>query len=161
MMVSVFPVGSLPAATLQEIYGFAFNGTYANPNGLVLGSDGAFYGTTASGGVGGYGSVFRVTANGALTDLVSFADTNGTSPQATLIQCPNGIFYGTTFFGGANGYGTVFQVTTNGTLTTLASFANTNGAYPVAPLVRATDGDLYGTTSGGAAVNPFMAPCFG
>ena len=63
----------------------SFNGTNgAHPlAGLVLGSDGNFYGTTANGGSSDYGTVFKVTTNGVLTSLVSFNGTNGENPSAT------------------------------------------------------------------------------
>ena len=41
--------------------------------GLVQGSDGNFYGTTADGGTNGdYGTVFKISTTGALTTLYSF-----------------------------------------------------------------------------------------
>ena len=129
----------LRAATLQEIYGFPSGVTAPNPNGLVQGSDGALYGTTANGGSAGYGTVFRITTNGALTPLASFADTNGSNPQAALVQGKDGAFYGTTFFGGSSGLGTVFRMTANGALSSLASFGYTNGAYPEACLAVGSD----------------------
>ena len=62
-----------------------------SPNGLVQGTDGSFYGTTRDYG-GGYtyaGTVFRMTAAGAVTVLHGFTsatDTDGASPRAPLIQ---------------------------------------------------------------------------
>ena len=102
------------------------NGSYT-VSGLVQGSDGNFYGTTAGGGTGGSatgggGTVFRMTPSGALTTLVSFNGANGNSPQAPLVQGSDGNFYGTTTYGGAGGLGTVFRVTPAGALTTLVSF---------------------------------------
>ena len=94
-----------------------------NPSaGLVQGSDGNFYGTTAGGGTGGGGTVFKMTAAGVLTPLVSFHGPDGNSPQAPLVQGSDGNFYGTTTYGGANGRGTVFRVPPAGVLTTLVSF---------------------------------------
>jgi uncharacterized repeat protein (TIGR03803 family) len=46
---------------LTSLYSFTGGNDGANPNGLVQGSDGSFYGTTSSGGVGGAGTVFRLT----------------------------------------------------------------------------------------------------
>ena len=50
----------------QVLYSFtATNGL--NPySSLVQGPDGNFYGTTSSGGSGGYGTVFKMTTNGVL-----------------------------------------------------------------------------------------------
>ncbi len=49
--------------------------------GADAGHDGNFYGTTSGGGSSGYGTVFRMTTNGTLTTLVSFASTNGAKPM--------------------------------------------------------------------------------
>jgi uncharacterized repeat protein (TIGR03803 family) len=123
---------------------------------LTLGPDGNFYDTTQPPfGLGGAGTVFRVTTNGTLTTLVNFYN-NGTipepgfDPEAGLALGPDGKLYGMTSQGGSNGYGTVFQVTTNGTLTTLANF--TNARHPAASLTLGPDGNFYGTTlDGGSA----------
>jgi uncharacterized repeat protein (TIGR03803 family) len=127
----------------------------ANPHtGLTLGNDGDFYGTTTSGGTnGGYGTMFKVTTNGLLTSLVSFANTNGAYPRALLTRGNDGNFYGTTYFGGSNSLGTVFRATTNGLFTLLVSFNNTNGANPVAGLALGSDGNFYGTTYSGGSSN--------
>jgi len=143
-----------PTGTLTTLYSFC-----AQPKctdgafpiaGLVLGTDGNFYGTTAYGGVNDDGTVFKVTSGGTLTTLHSFDLTDdGAYPYAGLVQATNGNFYGTTSYGGANAYGTVFEITPGGTLTTLHSFDDTDGAYPEATLVQATNGNFYGTTEYG------------
>ncbi|HXR04337.1 MAG TPA: choice-of-anchor tandem repeat GloVer-containing protein [Verrucomicrobiae bacterium] len=124
--------------------------------GLVRGSDGYFYGTTQYGGTNGwYGTVFKISTNGALTTLYSFTGGNdGANPQAGLVQGGGGNFYGTTTpsswgYGGP-GFGTVFKISTNGMLTTLYSFTYGNdGAGPCGTLVQGSDGYFYGTTQGG------------
>ena len=146
-----------PSGVLKTLV--KFNGSNGgNPAaGLVQGSDGNFYGTTAIGGNlslnegYGFGAVFKMTPAGTLTTLVSFNLANGYNPSAGLVQGSDGNFYGTTDGGGAGGGGTVFQVTTNRVLTTLVSFNGTNGSYPVAGLVQGSDGNLYGTTEFGGA----------
>jgi uncharacterized repeat protein (TIGR03803 family) len=119
----------------------------------IQGTDGYFYGTTWGGGSGGYGTVFRVTTNGALTTLASFYNTNGAVPQAGLTLGTDGNFYGTTTgYYNSGGYGSVFRVTANGALTTLVYFGGTNGANPAAAaLTLGTDGSFYGTTSKGGS----------
>jgi uncharacterized repeat protein (TIGR03803 family) len=121
---------------------------------LVLGMDGNFYGTTQSGGTnGGYGTVFKITASGALTTLHSFDAADGAAPYGSLVLAINGDFYGTTNVGGGFGGGNVFKITPGGTLTTLYTFCSqggcADGQYPVGPLIEGSDGNIYGTTHAG------------
>jgi uncharacterized repeat protein (TIGR03803 family) len=127
-----------------------FNGTDGNlPYAeLVQATNGRLYGTTEEGGANGLGTVFEITANGALTTILSFNDVNGATPVAALVEGKNAL-YGTTYYGGASGDGTVFQITAGGILTTLHSFDIADGESPYAALVRATDGTFYGTTFDG------------
>ncbi len=161
-----------PTGTLNSLHRFDMtDGAYPYA-GLVLGTDGDFYGTTAEGGgfaCGlsiGCGLVFKITPRGEVTTIYSFCSeatcTDGDYPTGTLVQAPNGNFYGTTASGGVNcvsegGCGTVFEVTASGILTTLYSFcAQPNcidGEGPRGALVQATDGSFYGTTYIGGANN--------
>ena len=116
--------------------------------GLVQASDGNLYGTTSEGGTNGYGVVFRMATNGALTPLYSFTNGGmGAYPDAALVQANDGNLYGTTQDGGTNNYGAIFRITTNGVLTPLYSFTDGHdGAFPESALVQAPDGNFYGTT---------------
>jgi uncharacterized repeat protein (TIGR03803 family) len=147
---------------VTNLFSFRYtNSTYpdgSSPGGLLIGNDGALYGTTAAGGAswnptdGGYGTVFRLTTNGDFKTLTSFFGTNGNEAFACLTQGSDGSFYGTTQLGGSSNYGTVFTVTTNGLLTSLYSFHNdTNGSYTRAKLVQYSDGSFYGTAQQGGA----------
>jgi uncharacterized repeat protein (TIGR03803 family) len=109
---TVFEITS--AATETVLYSFA-GGTSdgSDPSaGLLLASDGNFYGTTNQGGASGDGTVFKITPAGVETLVYSFTGgaTDGASPGAALIQGSDGNLYGTTLAGGPNGYGTVFMV---------------------------------------------------
>jgi uncharacterized repeat protein (TIGR03803 family) len=127
------------------------------PGALVLGRDGNFYGTTATGGANQAGTIFRVTPTGKFTTLYSFCAAkkcaDGAQPTALLTQGRDGNFYGTTLLSGAHAQGTVFQVTPTGILKTLYSFCARpycdDGNAPLDGLTLARDGSLYGTTSGG------------
>ena len=153
-----------PAGQLTTIYSFCqqqpgcLDGEYPNA-GVIQGSDGSLYGTTYYGGANGWGTVFKVTAEGTLSVLHSFAGTpsEGGYPSAGLIQGANGNFYGTTLHGGANtcfeGCGTVFKITPSGAFVTLHTFAGPEGSLPGASLIQATDADFYGTTTGGGNDN--------
>lgn len=104
-----------PAGVLSVLHAFDGDAEGADPHGdLLLGADGNFYGTTSGGGGDstGYGTVFKLTAAGALTTLHVFhAAGDGAAPQAGLIQGSDGAFYGTTSEGGGNSYGTAFRLT--------------------------------------------------
>ena len=143
-----------PAGVLSTLHSFQyFDG--AGPNAtLVLGTDGRFYGTTDSGGMYGYGTVFKITSGGSFKVLHDFTcGDDGCVPVDGLVQGADGNFYGTTREGGANGQGTVFKITTAGTLTTWYTFSGPDGAAPFAGLVLASDGNFYGTTSSGGTLN--------
>jgi uncharacterized repeat protein (TIGR03803 family) len=147
-----------PSGTLTTLCSFTgTNGEFPYA-GLVQGSDGNFYGTTSQGGTSysvgyggeinyGYGTVFRITPGGTLTTLFSFNSTNGSSPNAGLVQGSDGNFYGTE----QGGYGAVYRITPGGTLTTLCTFNGANGDELNAGLVQGSDGNFYGTATYGGA----------
>jgi len=152
----------LVLATLGAQAGVVFNTLHSfqaftngeNPRaGLVQGSDGYLYGTTQSGGTYNSGTVYRISANGALTSLYSFnGSTDGANPEAGLVQGSDGLFYGSTSGGGTSSNGTIFRVSPDGALTSLYSFTGGNdGANPKAGLVQGSNGYLYGTTFDGGA----------
>ena len=111
---------------------------------LIQGTDGLIYGTTASGGAFGFGTVFSLDSADTLTTLHHFAGADGANPNAGVIQGLDGRLYGTTTNGGAFGYGTVFVMNVTGGLTTLHDFALSDGANPVNELIQANDGAFYG-----------------
>jgi len=145
-------VGVQAGVVFTSLHSFQAFPNGENPYaGLVPGTDGNFYGTTAGGGTNGAGTVFKISTNGVLTSLYSFTGGNdGANPYAGLVQGRDGNFYGTTEYGGTSGYGTVFKISTNGALTSLYSFTGLDdGGNPAAGLVQASNGSLYGTTSWG------------
>ena len=163
------PYGSIfeltPSGKLTTVSNFCYNvpncihGNYPHA-GVIQATDGSFYGTTPEGGAASYGTVFKVTAAGALTTLYSFCSpdcTYGSGPQGGLIQGKDGNFYGTTQFGGAYNAGSVFKITATGSLTTLYSFCPQAGCLdglgPYSSLVQAIDGNFYGTTYEGGTYN--------
>jgi len=149
-----------PAGTLTTLYSFCSQTNctdgYAPFSGLVLGTDGNFYGTTYYGGANGAGTAFMITPNGALTTLYNYCSqtgcTDGAGPYGGLVQALNGSFYGTTEFGGTNDLGSVFELSSSpASLTTLYSFSGSDGRYPQAGVIQASDGNFYGVTIEGGA----------
>jgi uncharacterized repeat protein (TIGR03803 family) len=64
---------------------------------LVLNTDSKLYGSTSSGGPGGYGTVFQVTPSGKFTIMHGFANgTDGASPTGNLANDSSGAIYGGT-----------------------------------------------------------------
>jgi uncharacterized repeat protein (TIGR03803 family) len=157
---TIFKVSA--GGTLSTFYNFCSLADcadgYLPVGGLVQATNGNFYGTTATDGVNGYGTVFRITPAGKLSTLHSFAGTDGSYPLGNLVQGANGNFYGTTNYGGVNGLGTVFEMTAAGSLTWVYSFDGTHGSYPNW-LVLASNGNFYGTTSNGGANNTCTGGC--
>jgi uncharacterized repeat protein (TIGR03803 family) len=101
-----------PQLAESVLYSFGASGDgFAPYAGLIVGTDGNFYGTTLAGGAQGLGTIYEITPAGAETVLYSFGSNSGdaTLPEAPLIQGADGHFYGTTVRGGANGYGAVFK----------------------------------------------------
>jgi uncharacterized repeat protein (TIGR03803 family) len=122
--------------------------------GLTQARNGDFYGTTTIGGAYGYGTIFKITPEGALATIHSFDNSDGGNPYAPLVQGSNGEFYGTTYGGGTYGYGTVFKITAAGNLTSLHAFDQSDGANPIAGLIQGSDGNFYGTTGQGGVNSP-------
>jgi len=85
------------------------------------------------------------------TVLHSFQSTDGSGPDAGVIQDSSGTLYGTTIEGGAYSGGTVFKLTPKGKLSLLHSFYSTasDGLEPASRLLLDDNGNLYGTTIAG------------
>ncbi len=90
------------------------NGAYPYGS-LTIDAAGDLFGTTGTGGVSGYGTVFELVKGasgyGAPVTLTTFTGANGAYPYNSLITDAAGDLYGTTVEGGANGYGAVFELT--------------------------------------------------
>jgi len=162
---------AIAASTEKVLYSFCSINDCTDGSGpdagLLFDAAGNLYGTTASGGAYGYGTVFQLTpsAGGTWTETVlySFCSlsncTDGVDPVGTLIFDAVGNLYGMTQAGGAYGAscggfgcGTVFELIPDGngtwTETVLHSFDDDgmDGWEPTAGLVLDSAGNLYGTT---------------
>ncbi|HZT43515.1 MAG TPA: choice-of-anchor tandem repeat GloVer-containing protein [Chthonomonadaceae bacterium] len=102
-----------PQGDLTEFRGISYDPPAGqNPEaGLVLGGDGNFYGTTVSGGLRGFGTVFQLTPDGVVSFLTSFLDIDGAGPAQMLLG-PDGHLYGVAA-GGGTGTGVIFRVDLN------------------------------------------------
>ncbi|MEY4570343.1 MAG: hypothetical protein RLZZ398_1782 [Verrucomicrobiota bacterium] len=131
------------------------------PNGLIRASDGSFYGPTLDGanaaGAGLLrGTLYKISAAGALTTLYDATNVTALRPYSSLVEGPDGNFYGTSQGGtGSTAGGNVFKMTPAGGVSTLVSFSGlgsqlSSGSSPVdGALVFGVDGKLYGATNYG------------
>src|SRR5262249_37715524 len=128
---------------------------------IILGQDGALYGTQFGGGQYNQGVIWRMPIGGTYQVLYNFQgniqpgpSTDGADPEGRLALGPDGTIYGTTSFGGnPSGDGTAWSIKlTTGTrvYNQIYKFnGNTGGSLPHSGLIWAADGPLYGTTAGG------------
>jgi uncharacterized repeat protein (TIGR03803 family) len=156
-----------PGGVEKVLYSFAGGaGDGSNPEDVIQGKDGNFYGATGAGGIGpcpgGCGIIFKITPAGAESVLYFFTGgADGGSPNDLLLGS-DGNFYGAAALGGSmngvcsgQGCGVVFRLTPSGTLTTLYAFqgGTTDGAE-AAYVIQGSDGNLYGNTVyGGSSDN--------
>jgi uncharacterized repeat protein (TIGR03803 family) len=142
-----------PAGVFTSL--FSFGGSSGPYNGnspvfpLVQGIDNNFYGVTTLGGDQNWGVAYKISPQGVLTVLHSFADIDGdgTQPYCTLMLANDGNFYGTTGTGGPLNGGTIFQITPQGKYNVLQYFDYNYYASPAGGLVQASDGNFYGVVS--------------
>jgi uncharacterized repeat protein (TIGR03803 family) len=139
-----------PQGKLSTIFDFGssdYNGFYPLDT-LIVASNGNFYGTSSTGGVGAAsaGTIFEITPSGNFTDLYNFCSNCGDVPyfpQFGLVQASNGNLYSAVGFD-------IVEITLSGSLTIPYSGYVHGYTRPVGSLIQATDGNLYGTTSGTA-----------
>lgn len=135
------PTGSQPAGTLVR-----------DP------VDGQLWGTTSSGGTGGWGTVYKITTAGVHTLLASFTGQTGivpgASPRGGMALSAAGPFQAVTSAGAAGNLGQAFKVASAGTFTALAAVSLPNGWNPSGAPVASGNGELLfpmaaGGTGGG------------
>ena len=139
---------------LGPVYLFSED-TGSNPfAGMAFDQQGALYGALSYTGLGGYGSLFKLTHTssgfGEVT-VHSFGPHDGGDVFGTPVMDSAGNLYG-----GNPGYqghydGSIFQVSSSGQFSTIYTFSPGDGPY--AGLTLDAAGDLYGTTEYGGANN--------
>jgi uncharacterized repeat protein (TIGR03803 family) len=124
--------------------------------GVVLDEFGNLYGTTAFGGAGGVGTVYKLDPRGNASVVYGFPGVDdGQYPYNNgVIFGSDGQLYGTTDYGGSNGHGVVYRLDEKGDEKVLYTFdlLTANGfGQPTAGVTRDSAGNLYGTTFIGQA----------
>jgi uncharacterized repeat protein (TIGR03803 family) len=158
--------------TLEVLHSFTTGDGQYPQAGLTMDAAGNLYGTTANGGVNGFGTVFQLTPNESKTawtetvlhhfcsERQGFDCLDGKNPLASLIMDAAGSLYGTTASGGASAdAGVLFRLTPNETRTAwthtvLHTFCSVDlprhpcadGQVPYGSLTMDPGGNLYGTT---------------
>jgi uncharacterized repeat protein (TIGR03803 family) len=92
---------------------FSDEGDGSGPTGLVIGSDGALYGTTEFHGRNGGGTAFKLNPDGSgFTVLHNFpgAEGDGQNPSASMVQGTDGALYGMTKISNTNSFATLFKL---------------------------------------------------
>jgi len=145
--------------TEQVIYSFTGGSDGSEPvGGLLIDQSGNLYGSTASGGSGGGGTVFELSPNnGSWTFnlLSSLTGSASCGPWAELSFDSAGNLYGTTLCDGATGDGSIWELSNSGSgwsYSSLYEFSGGNdGKRPYSNVTLDASGNLYGTASAGGA----------
>jgi uncharacterized repeat protein (TIGR03803 family) len=155
---AVFSVNT-DGSKMQVAYNFLNDGVDGkNPYGALTEWNNVFYGTTGSGGVNGYGTLFSYNPSGAgtykkLVDLGGTSGTNnGSTPRGGLVTAGK-LLYGITKAGGTTDGGVIFSFDpTTGLYTDLFDMADATGTSSDGPLTL-YKGILYGLTNSGGENN--------
>ncbi len=130
--------------TESVLYAFTGGDDGSFPQGnLLFDPAGNLYGTTTQGGVGGWGTAFKLTPSpGGWTETTLHGFTNGndgSQSQAGLIRNRSGVLYGTASSGGNGSAGVVFQLRPYPTIqsSTRAGWMET----PIYSFTGGSDGD--------------------
>jgi uncharacterized repeat protein (TIGR03803 family) len=121
---------------------------------LLLDTNGNLYGDTEAGGAHGFGVLYKLAPNGALTVLHHFTGgVDGFAPSPSFFNATGDLF-GTTagsVFGCSADCGTIFRFDTDANLTTLYTFNGPDADGPDSHLVQDAAGNIYGTTAIGGS----------
>ena len=146
--------------TYNVLYGFPASDGDEPLAGPTFDSAGNLYGTTATGGSSGVGTVYELLpgGNGVWTEKLLYifrSGNDGAYPRSNIVIDSSGNLFGTTESGGSgsnSGSGTVFELSPNGTgwkETILHAFQSNgvDGTFPLVGLTRDASGNFFGTTN--------------
>ncbi len=140
-----------PGYTYVELHSFS-GADGARPLAGLLESDGAFYGTTESGGDSGMGTVFRIDGSG--TSPCCTPSRGRTVPvRRRLSRARVARSWARRPQEAAFGRGTIFSISSAGAFEKLHDFEGPEGAFPGGGLTPVAGGVAYGTTQYGGESN--------
>jgi len=145
-----------PDGTLTVLHNFAgapSDGSIPHGGHLVMDKKGNLYGVTLGGGRKDQGALYKLSKNGALTVLHSFAGgkKDGCQPQGTVAIEKDSDFYGIANACGASNYGVVWKVSKKH-VSILHNFSGqTDGSYPDSGVVLDAKGTIFGVTQYGGS----------
>lgn len=107
----VFKITPSPSYVVTTLYPFGDGADGAYPYaGLLLATDGNFYGVAYEGGAELYGTLYEISQDQFAVPWAFTKGQDGANPLTPLIQNTNGFIYGTTYDGGSlYDYGTFFR----------------------------------------------------
>ncbi len=134
---------------------YDFGGTnFPSRGALIVGSDGALYGTVILPN-GADGGIYRIDTDGG--GLQMYALPVAAETMSGVIEASDGRLYGTTSAGGGNEGGTLFGINKDGSGFALvhefAAFSPFDGFQPAAEPLESSDGGLYVATRFGGLEN--------
>ena len=164
---TIFSINPAAGDNFQVIYNVPAS-TYFN-GGLMVLND-SLYGTSAGGGIGGYGILYRIKKDGSTAHVVlkNFNSTDGGGPQGYLAKNTDGFIYGATSWGAVENGGSLYKVYPDGSnFSVIKMFPATEGQRPNpitfapcinAPYPNASNITFYKITTNSISVNGWTVP---
>jgi uncharacterized repeat protein (TIGR03803 family) len=126
----------------------------SKPSGnLTEAGAGVIWGTTATGGTLGLGTLYSITTAGAYSNVLNFSGQSGvaigSSPKGGLMQGSDSRLYGTASAGGPGQRGSLFAFSESGGFELLDDFTTDIGWAPSGPISLNPQGDMLFTLAEG------------
>lgn len=148
---------------VAKLHRFSGDKKGGNPYGpLIADQNGNLYGTTETGGISGFGVVFKLSQNsdGSWSDttLHRFGGSDGAYPRPGLVMDAQENLYGAAFSGGTQGGGVIFELSQGqhghwnySVLNAFGSADSATGSGPNGNLAFDANGNIFGTTQFGGS----------